>query len=110
MTEGKHISNCRALLATIIEALEMCNPRDEDEFTDLVGCSLWPLTKPHTIRLMHQLERHKATFILALSGDTMFDTNLHIHLSPYERTLRFDVGNIPVSTSCAKSPILCVSG
>lgn len=70
--QGQHISDCAEVLQKVLDALEKCTPKGASKIKNLGKALAWPLDKQDTVDLMNSLSRHKTTFILALSADTMF--------------------------------------
>lgn len=71
-TQRQHIADCGEVLRKVIDALERCHPRGASKIKNFGKALAWPMDKQDTVDLMNCLSRHKTTFILALSADTMF--------------------------------------
>lgn len=71
-TRRQQIDDCTKALQRVVDALEKCTPRGASKIKNFGKALAWPLDKPDTVELMNCLSRHKSTFILALSTDTMF--------------------------------------
>lgn len=78
-TQRQQITDCQGVLQKVIDALERCAPRGASKIKNFGKALAWPLDKQDTVDLMNSLSRHKTTFILALSADTMFVTCHPLH-------------------------------
>lgn len=71
ITQRHLIADCAVVLQKVVDALEKCTPSGSGKLRNYGKALVWPLNKQDTVDLMNSLSRHKTTFILALSADTM---------------------------------------
>lgn len=79
VTQRKQVSDCAEVLRKVLDALVKCAPKDGNKVKNFGKALSWPMSKQDTVDMMQCLSRHKSTFILALSADTMFDTRFLLH-------------------------------
>lgn len=79
VTQRQQIADCEKVLQKVVDALEKCVPSGASKIRNFGKALAWPLDKQDTVDLMNCLSRHKTTFILALSADTMWGTRPLLH-------------------------------
>lgn len=78
-TQRQQIGDCGEVPQVVLDTLERCAPRGASKIKNFGKALAWPLDKQDTVDLMNCLSRHKTTFILALSADTMFGARHPFH-------------------------------